>query len=82
MAKSALQTLKENLGNSEADLKPMIMNLNSVKAVVRNAAPVVQNVTNAILEQTPSLLNAGAQMVNSLLDGLVLQPRADTLRRG
>lgn len=72
MAKSALQTLKENLGNSEADLKPMIMNLlNSVKAVVRNAAPVVQNVTNAILEQTPSLLNAGAQMVNSLLDGLV-----------
>ena len=39
MAKSALQTLKENLGNSEADLKPMIMNLlNSVKAVVRNAA--------------------------------------------
>ena len=72
MAKSALQTLKENLGNIEADLKPMIMNLlNSVKAVVRNAAPVVQNVTNAILEQTPSLLNAGAQMVNSLLDGLV-----------
>lgn len=72
MTKSALQTLKENLGNSEADLKPMIMNLlNSVKAVVRNAAPVVQNVTNAILEQTPSLLNAGAQMVNSLLDGLV-----------
>lgn len=72
MTKSALQTLKENLGNSEADLKPMIMNLlNSVKAVVRNAAPVVQNVINAILEQTPSLLNAGAQMVNSLLDGLV-----------
>lgn len=72
MTKSALQTLKENLGNSEADLKPMIMNLlNSVKAVVRNAAPVVRNVTNAILEQTPSLLNAGAQMVNSLLDGLV-----------
>lgn len=72
MTKAAMQTLKENLGNSEADLKPMIMNLlNSVKAVVRNAAPVVQNVTNAILEQTPSLLNAGAQMVNSLLDGLV-----------
>lgn len=72
MTKSALQTLKENLGNSEADLKPMIMNLlNSVKAVVRNAAPVVQNVTNAILEQTPLLLKAGAQMVNSLLDGLV-----------
>ena len=72
MTKAAMQTLKENLGNSEADLKPMIMNLlNSVKAVVRNAAPVVQNVINAILEQTPSLLNAGAQMVNSLLDGLV-----------
>lgn len=72
MTKAAMQTLKENLGNSEADLKPMIMNLlNSVKAVVRNAAPVVRNVTNAILEQTPSLLNAGAQMVNSLLDGLV-----------
>lgn len=72
MTKAAMQTLKENLGNSEADLEPMIMNLlNSVKAVVRNAAPVVQNVTNAILEQTPSLLNAGAQMVNSLLDGLV-----------
>lgn len=72
MAQAAMQTLKENLGNSEADLEPMIMNLlNSVKAVIRNAAPVVQNVTNAILEQTPSLLNAGAQMVNSLLDGLV-----------
>ena len=72
MTKAAMQTLKENLGNSEADLEPMIMNLlNSVKAVVRNAAPVVQNVINAILEQTPSLLNAGAQMVNSLLDGLV-----------
>lgn len=72
MTKAAMQTLKENLGNSEADLEPMIMNLlNSVKAVVRNAAPVVQNVVNAILEQTPSLLNAGAQMVNSLLDGLV-----------
>lgn len=72
MAQAAMQTLKENLGNSEADLKPMIMNLlNSVKAVVRNAAPVVQNVTNAILEQTPSLLKAGAQMVNSLLDGIV-----------
>lgn len=72
MTKSALQTLKENLGNSEADLKPMIMNLlNSVKAVIRNAAPVVQNVVNAILEQTPLLLKAGAQMVNSLLDGLV-----------
>lgn len=72
MAKAAMQTLKENLGNSEADLEPMIMNLlNSVKAVVRNAAPVAQNVINAILEQTPSLLNAGAQMVNSLLDGLV-----------
>lgn len=72
MTQAAMQTLKENLGNSEADLEPMIMNLlNSVKAVVRNAAPVVQNVINAILEQTPSLLNAGAQMVNSLLDGLV-----------
>lgn len=72
MTKAAMQTLKENLGNSEADLEPMIMNLlNSVKAVVRNAAPVVQNIINAILEQTPSLLNAGAQMVNSLLDGLV-----------
>lgn len=72
MTKAAMQTLKENLGNSEADFEPMIMNLlNSVKAVVRNAAPVVQNVINAILEQTPSLLNAGAQMVNSLLDGLV-----------
>lgn len=72
MTKAAMQTLKENLGNSEADLEPMIMNLlNSVKAVVRNAAPVVQNVVDAILEQTPSLLNAGAQMVNSLLDGLV-----------
>lgn len=72
MAQAAMQTLKENLGNSEADLKPMIMNLlNSVKAVIRNAAPVVQNVANAILEQTPLLLKAGAQMVNSLLDGLV-----------
>lgn len=72
MTKAAMQTLKENLGNSEADLEPMIMNLlNSIKAVVRNAAPVVQNIINAILEQTPSLLNAGAQMVNSLLDGLV-----------
>lgn len=72
MAQAAMQTLKENLGNSEADLKPMIMNLlNSVKAVIRNAAPVVQNVVNAILEQTPLLLKAGAQMVNSLLDGLV-----------
>lgn len=72
MAQAAMQTLKENLGNSEADLEPMIMNLlNSVKAVVRNAAPVVQNVVNAILEQTPLLLKAGAQMVNSLLDGLV-----------
>lgn len=72
MTQAAMQTLKENLGNSEADLEPMIVNLlNSVKAVVRNAAPVVQNVINAILEQTPSLLNAGAQMVNSLLDGLV-----------
>lgn len=72
MTKAAMQTLKENLGNSEADLEPMIMNLlNSVKAVVRNAAPVVQNIINAILEQTPLLLKAGAQMVNSLLDGLV-----------
>lgn len=72
MAQAAMQTLKENLGNSEADLEPMIMNLlNSVKAVIRNAAPVVQNVVNAILEQTPLLLKAGAQMVNSLLDGLV-----------
>lgn len=72
MTKAAMQTLKENLGNSEADLEPMIMNLlNSVKAVIRNAAPVVQNVVNAILEQTPLLLKAGAQMVNSLLDGLV-----------
>ena len=72
MAQAAMQTLKENLGNSEADLEPMIMNLlNSVKAVIRNAAPVVQNVINAILEQTPLLLKAGAQMVNSLLDGLV-----------
>lgn len=72
MTKAAMQTLKENLGNSEADLEPMIMNLlNSVKAVIRNAAPVVQNVINAILEQTPLLLKAGAQMVNSLLDGLV-----------
>lgn len=72
MTQAAMQTLKENLGNSEADLEPMIMNLlNSVKAVIRNAAPVVQNVINAILEQTPLLLKAGAQMVNSLLDGLV-----------
>ena len=72
MAKSALQTLKENLGNSEADLEPMILNLlSSVQAVIRNAAPVVQNVVNAILEQAPLLLNTGAQMVNSLLDGLV-----------
>lgn len=72
MAKSALQTLKENLGNSEADLAPMIMNLlNSVQAVIRNAAPIVQQVVNAILEQAPLLLTTGAQMVNSLLDGLV-----------
>lgn len=72
MAKSALQTLKENLGNSEADLEPMILNLlSSVQAVIRNAAPVVQNVVNAILEQAPLLLNTGAQMINSLLDGLV-----------
>ena len=72
MAKSALQTLKENLGNSEADLAPMIMNLlNSVQAVIRNAAPIVQQVVNAILEQTPLLLTTGAQMVNTLLDGLV-----------
>lgn len=72
MAKSALQTLKENLGNSEADLAPMIMNLlNSVQAVIRNAAPIVQQVVNAILEQAPLLLTTGAQMVNTLLDGLV-----------
>ena len=72
MAKSALQTLKENLGNSEADLEPMIMNLlNSVQAVIRNAAPIVQQVVNAILEQAPLLLTTGAQMVNTLLDGLV-----------
>lgn len=72
MAKAALQTLKENLGNSEADLEPMIMNLlNSVQAVIRNAAPIVQQVVNAILEQAPLLLTTGAQMVNTLLDGLV-----------
>lgn len=72
MAKSALQSLKENLGNSEADLAPMIMNLlNSVQAVIRNAAPIVQQVVNAILEQAPLLLTTGAQMVNTLLDGLV-----------
>lgn len=72
MAKAALQTLKENLGNSEADLAPMIMNLlNSVQAVIRNAAPIVQQVVNAILEQAPLLLTTGAQMVNTLLDGLV-----------
>lgn len=72
MVKSALQTLKENLGNSEADLAPMIVNLlNSVQAVIRNAAPIVQQVVNAILEQAPLLLTTGAQMVNTLLDGLV-----------
>lgn len=72
MAKAALQTLKENLGNSEADLAPMITNLlNSVQAVIRNAAPIVQQVVNAILEQAPLLLTTGAQMVNTLLDGLV-----------
>ena len=71
MAKSALQTLKENLGNSEADLAPMIMNLlNSVRAVIRNAAPIVQQVVNAILEQAPLLLTTGAQIINTLLDGL------------
>ena len=79
---AAVQTWVAGLGNSEADITALTQNIvNAFQSVVANVVPVVENIvatiptvlatlmpaTNQLL---PMLLTIGANVINTLLDGI------------
>ena len=79
---AAVQTWVAGLGNSEADITVLTQNIvTAFQSVVANVVPVVENIVQsipavlatlmpAITELLPGLLTIGADMINTLLDGL------------
>lgn len=80
--KAAVETWVAGLGNSEADITQLTMNIvDAFETAVENVVPVVQNVINAlpqvieaalpaIQELLPTVLEAGISVMESLILGL------------
>ncbi len=79
---AAVQTWVAGLGNSEADITVLTQNIvNAFQSVVANVVPVVENIVStiptvlatlmpAINQLLPMLLTIGANVINTLLDGI------------
>ena len=79
---AAVQTWVAGLGNSEADITVLTQNIvNAFQSVVANVVPVVENIVAtiptvlatlmpAINQLLPMLLTIGANVINTLLDGI------------
>ena len=79
---AAVQTWVAGLGNSEADITALTQNIvNAFQSVVANVVPVVENIVAtiptvlatlmpAINQLLPMLLTIGANVINTLLDGI------------
>ena len=79
---AAVQTWVAGLGNSEADITVLTQNIvNAFQRVVENVVPVVENIVAtiptvlatlmpAINQLLPMLLTIGANVINTLLDGI------------
>jgi len=79
---AAVQTWVAGLGNSEADITALTQNIiNAFQNVVANVVPVVENIVQtiptvlatlmpAINQILPMLLTIGADVINTLLDGI------------
>ena len=79
---AAVQTWVAGLGNSEADITTLTQNIvNAFQSVVANVVPVVENIVStiptvlatlmpAINQLLPMLLTIGANVINTLLDGI------------
>lgn len=79
---AAVQTWVAGLGNSEADITVLTQNIvNAFQDVVANVVPVVENIVStiptvlatlmpAINQLLPMLLTIGANVINTLLDGI------------
>lgn len=79
---AAVQTWVAGLGNSEADITALTQNIvNAFQSVVANVVPVVENIVStiptvlatlmpAINQLLPMLLTIGANVINTLLDGI------------
>lgn len=79
---AAVQTWVAGLGNSEADITALTQNIvNAFQDVVANVVPVVENIVAtiptvlatlmpAINQLLPMLLTIGANVINTLLDGI------------
>ena len=79
---AAVQTWVAGLGNSEADITVLTQNIvNAFQDVVANVVPVVENIVAtiptvlatlmpAINQLLPMLLTIGANVINTLLDGI------------
>lgn len=79
---AAVQTWVAGLGNSEADITALTQNIvNAFQSVVANVVPVVENIVAtiptvlatlmpAINQLLPMLLTIGADVINTLLDGI------------
>lgn len=79
---AAVQTWVAGLGNSEADITTLTQNIvNAFQSVVANVVPVVENIVAtiptvlatlmpAINQLLPMLLTIGANVINTLLDGI------------
>lgn len=79
---AAVQTWVAGLGNSEADITALTQNIvNAFQSVVANVVPVVENIVStiptvlatlmpAINQLLPMLLTVGANVINTLLDGI------------
>lgn len=79
---AAVQTWVAGLGSSEADITALTQNImNAFQSVVANVVPVVENIMAtiptvlatlmpAINQLLPMLLTVGANVINTLLDGI------------
>lgn len=79
---AAVQTWVAGLGNSEADITVLTQNIvNAFQSVVANVVPVVENIVQtiptvlatlmpAINQLLPMLLTIGANVINTMLDGI------------
>lgn len=79
---AAVQTWVAGLGNSEADITALTQNIvNAFQSVVANVVPVVENIVStiptvlatlmpAINQLLPMLLTIGADVINTMLEGI------------
>lgn len=79
---AAVQTWVAGLGNSEADITVLTQNIvNAFQSVVANVVPVVENIVStiptvlatlmpAINQLLPMLLTIGADVINTMLEGI------------